>query len=192
MKIHRNQSAVYLQSYFQVAVFIVIELVIFPLGCGIMLDVCSVGLFPEANLRSRAVFFLQSPVTALFYHWVAGTMFMYAFSLMHYHLHLIFPVYIRYQFAILLAGCRGIMRPGAMWFIKDPQDQNFHPIRDILERPTLTQLRKLMVSAVMYSFVVAFGVGSITGLLFAGFHSMLPLRWKTRWVFSRRPCICIP
>jgi E3 ubiquitin-protein ligase MARCH6 len=84
------------------------------------------------------------------------------------------------------------MRPGAMWFIKDPQDQNFHPIRDILERPTLTQLRKLMVSAVMYSFVVAFGVGSITGLLFAGFKSILPLRWKTRWVFSCPPYICIP
>jgi E3 ubiquitin-protein ligase MARCH6 len=89
-------------------------------------------------------------------------------------------VFIRYQFAILLAACRGIMRPGAMWFIKDPQDQNFHPIRDILERPTLTQLRKLVVSAVMYSFVVAFGVGSVAGLLFAGFNSILPLRWKTR------------
>lgn len=61
----------------QVAVFIIIELVMFPLGCGIMLDICSVWLFPEANLQSRAVFFVQSPVTAMFYHWVAGTMFMY-------------------------------------------------------------------------------------------------------------------
>jgi E3 ubiquitin-protein ligase MARCH6 len=93
---------------------------------------------------------------------------------------------IRYQFAILLAACRGIMRPGAMWFIKDPQDQNFHPIRDILERPTLTQLRKLIVSALMYSIVVALGVGSVAGLLFAGFNTILPLRWKTRWVSIRR------
>lgn len=86
----------------------------------------------------------------------------------------------RYQFAILLAGCRGIMRVGAMWFIKDPQDQNFHPIREILDRPTFTQLRKLFVSAMMYSMVVALGVGSIASLLFLGFHSILPLRWKTR------------
>lgn len=76
------------------------------------------------------------------------------------------------------------MRPGAMWFIKDPQDQNFHPIRDILDRPTLTQLRKLLVSAVMYSIVVAVGVGSVAGLLFIGFKSILPLRWKTRYVFT--------
>jgi E3 ubiquitin-protein ligase DOA10 len=69
-----------------------------------------------------------------------------------------------------------------MWFIKDPQDQNFHPIRDILERPTLTQLRKLLVSALMYSIVVAVGVGSVAGLLFAAFNSILPLRWKTRLV----------
>ena len=56
----------------------------------------------------------------------------------------------RYQFAILLAGARTIMRPGAMWFIKDPSDANFHPIRDILERPALLQLRKLLFSAIMY------------------------------------------
>jgi E3 ubiquitin-protein ligase MARCH6 len=74
-----------------------------------------------------------------------------------------------------------------MWFIKDPQDQNFHPIRDILERPTLTQLRKLLISAVMYSIVVALGVGSVAGLLFAGSNSILPLRWKTRWVLVRHP-----
>lgn len=74
------------------------------------------------------------------------------------------------------------MRPGAMWFIKDPQDQNFHPIRDILERPTLTQLRKLLVSALMYAIVVALGVGSVASLLFLGFSSILPLRWKTRLV----------
>jgi E3 ubiquitin-protein ligase MARCH6 len=72
------------------------------------------------------------------------------------------------------------MRAGAMWFIKDPQDQNFHPIRDILERPTLTQLRKLLISAIMYSIVVALGVGSVASLLCAGFNSILPLRWKTR------------
>ena len=27
-------------------------------------------------MQSRATFFLQAPLTAMFYHWVAGTMFM--------------------------------------------------------------------------------------------------------------------
>jgi E3 ubiquitin-protein ligase MARCH6 len=50
--------------------------VTFPLGCGIVLDVCTVCLFPEASFVSRIAFFKQAPLTAMFYHWVAGTMFM--------------------------------------------------------------------------------------------------------------------
>ncbi|KAF5383819.1 hypothetical protein D9615_003736 [Tricholomella constricta] len=135
----------------KVASFIFIELVTFPLSCGIVLDLCTVWLFPEANLTSRAAFFVQAPLTATFYHWVAGTMFMYAF-------------------AVLLSGCRAVMRAGAMWFIKDPQDQNSHPIRDILDRPTLTQLRKICVS-----------------LLLLGNKSIMPFRWKNRAPLSNVP-----
>lgn len=76
------------------------------------------------------------------------------------------------------------MRPGAMWFIKDPQDQNSHPIRDILDRPTLLQLRKILVSAVMYALVVACVVGSVAGLLLLGSKSIMPFRWKNRLVLS--------
>ena len=78
------------------------------------------------------------------------------------------------------------MRPGAMWFIKDPQDQNSHPIRDILDRPTLIQLRKIFVSGIMYSFVVACVVGSISGLLVLGNKSIMPIRWKIRFVVHLR------
>ncbi|KAF8166549.1 hypothetical protein K438DRAFT_1856932 [Mycena galopus ATCC 62051] len=152
----------------KVATFIFIELITFPLGCGIVLDICTVCLFPEASLISRVAFFKQAPLTAMFYHWVAGTMFM-------------------YSFAVLLAGCRTLLRKGAMWFIKDPQAQDSHPIRDILDRPTLTQLRKICVSGVMYSFVVACVVGSVAGLLFVGSKSILPFRWKNREPLSNVP-----
>ncbi len=60
----------------QVAAFIFIELVTFPFGCGIVLDLSTIWLFPEANLQSRLGFFAQAPLTAVFYHWVAGTLFM--------------------------------------------------------------------------------------------------------------------
>lgn len=72
------------------------------------------------------------------------------------------------------------MRSGAMWFVKDPQDQNAHPIRDILDRPTFTQLRKICVSGIMYSVVVACVVGSVAGLLLLGSKSIMPFRWKNR------------
>ncbi|KAG6845026.1 hypothetical protein H0H87_001547, partial [Tephrocybe sp. NHM501043] len=137
----------------KVAGFIFIELISFPLSCGVVLDLCTVWLFPEANFTSRVVFFTQAPLTAIFYHWVAGTMFMYAF-------------------AMILSGCRSVMRPGAMWFIKDPQDVNSHPIREILDRSTITQLRKIFISGLMYSCVVACAVGSVAGLLTLGSKSV--------------------
>lgn len=61
----------------KVAAFIVVELAVFPLGCGVMLDVCTVWLFPQGSFRSRAAFLMYAPLTAVFYHWVLGTMFMY-------------------------------------------------------------------------------------------------------------------
>lgn len=81
------------------------------------------------------------------------------------------------------------MRPGSMWFIKDPQDQNFHPIRDILERPTLVQIRKLLLSGAMYSVVIAAGVGTVTGMLQLFSKTVLPLRWKIRYAYQ--PFVCL-
>ena len=71
-----------------------------------------------------------------------------------------------------------------MWFIKDPQDQNFHPIRDILERPTFVQIRKLILSAMMYGLVVASGVATVSGILRIFSRTIMPFRWKIRCVIS--------
>ncbi|KAJ3931188.1 MAG: hypothetical protein NXY57DRAFT_1081369, partial [Lentinula lateritia] len=152
----------------KVASFIFIELVTFPLGCGVVLDICTLWFFPGASYVSRMEFSYQAPLTAIFYHWVVGTMFM-------------------YSFAVLLSGCRSIMRPGGMWFIKDPQDQNAHPIRDILERAALVQLRKICISGIMYTFVVVCTVFSVAALLFLGQKILLPIRWKTREPLSNIP-----
>ncbi|KAF9077991.1 hypothetical protein BDP27DRAFT_1310544 [Rhodocollybia butyracea] len=152
----------------KVASFIFIELFTFPLGCGVVLDICTLWLFPGASYASRMEFLSQAPLTTVFYHWVAGTMFM-------------------YSFAVLLSGCRSVMRPGAMWFIKDPQDQNLHPIRDILDRPALVQLRKIAISGVMYATVVVCTVCSVAALLVLGRHIVLPFRWKTREPLSNVP-----
>ncbi|KAF9642891.1 hypothetical protein BDM02DRAFT_3132794 [Thelephora ganbajun] len=82
-----------------------------------MLGLCTIRFLPEVSLKARLAFMQYAPLMAAFYHWVFGTMFIYIF-------------------ATLLGNCHQIMRSGAMWFIKDPQNQNMHPIRDILERPT--------------------------------------------------------
>jgi E3 ubiquitin-protein ligase MARCH6 len=73
-----------------------------------------------------------------------------------------------------------------MWFIKDPQDQNIHPIRDILDRPSITQLRKICVSGIMYSVVVVLSVASI-GFLLLATKLILPFRWKNKEPLSHVP-----
>ena len=85
------------------------------------------------------------------------------------------------MFGILLGGCRQIMRSGAMWFIKDPQNQNVHPIRDILERPTFTHLYKPFQSAIVYTLVVVCGVGNVSVVVQMFAPSLLPFRWKLRY-----------
>ena len=60
----------------KVAAFIIVELLAFPLGCGFMLDICTVWLFPHSTFRSRASLLVYAPLTAVFNHWVLGTMFM--------------------------------------------------------------------------------------------------------------------
>ncbi|GJJ11157.1 hypothetical protein Clacol_005388 [Clathrus columnatus] len=169
---------------FKVALFIIVELVMFPFGCGVMLDLSTLPLFPDTTVEIRLAFASRAPVTAAFYHWLIGNKLVShkRSLLMH------FPgTMFMYQFAILLATCREVLRPGCMWFIKDPQDPTFHPIRDILDRPTLAQLRKLSLSAVMYAVVVTVGVGGVIRFLNFFVPSILPLRWKMREPLSEIP-----
>ena len=78
VKVYSLSRVVYMEvNYHQVAAFIIIELIIFPLGCGINLNSCTIWFFPEANFRARLVFVRYAPLTATFYHWVIGTMFMF-------------------------------------------------------------------------------------------------------------------
>ena len=48
-----------------------------------------------------------------------------------------------YAFSALLSHIRTIVRPGTIFFIRDPTDASFSPVKDILERSTLSQLRKV-------------------------------------------------
>ncbi|KAH7335166.1 hypothetical protein B0J17DRAFT_668903 [Rhizoctonia solani] len=154
----------------KVALFIGLELLVFPTGCGVVLDIATLPLFESATLAGRIAFYDFAPLTAFFCHWLVGTIFM-------------------YQFALTLGACRAVMRPGAMWFIKDPQDASFSPIRDILDKRVLTQLRKLTVSAVMYTVVIVVAVGSVVYTIRYApiFSGILPLRGNMRVPLSEIP-----
>ncbi|KAL2150517.1 hypothetical protein VTH82DRAFT_7080 [Thermothelomyces myriococcoides] len=126
----------------KVILIISIEMLVFPLYCGLLLDIALLPLFEHATLKSRLLFTLNYPITSIFVHWFIGTGYM-------------------FHFALFVSMCRKIMRKGVLYFIRDPDDPEFHPVRDVLERNVTTQLRKILFSAFVYGALVIVCLGGV-------------------------------
>ncbi|KAJ3316508.1 hypothetical protein HDU76_001746, partial [Blyttiomyces sp. JEL0837] len=164
---HISYAAIGLKFTF----FITIELGMFPTFCGVLIDLCTLPVFgPSATIASRWAFYKAFPWTSWFFHWLAGTTFM-------------------FQFAIYISTVRKIVRPGVVWFIRDPDDPDFHPMQDIVEKPILVQLRKLTFGVLTYAIMVVGTVGGVVLLIKAievviG-HKTGPAKfWPIKWEFS--------
>ena len=79
----------------KVILIIGIEMIVFPLYCGLLLDVALLPLFENATTTSRINFTSSSPLTSLFVHWFIGTCYM-------------------FHFALFVSMCRKIMRNGVL------------------------------------------------------------------------------
>ncbi|KAF4632071.1 hypothetical protein G7Y89_g6059 [Cudoniella acicularis] len=162
----------------KVILIISIEMLVFPLYCGLLLDAALLPLFDSATIMSRILFTIESPLTSMFVHWFVGTCYM-------------------FHFALFVSMCRKIMRKGVLCkfiseslscfdnvltildFIRDPDDPTFHPVRDVLERNVATQLRKILFSALVYGALVVICLGGVVwGLAFA-FKNVLPIHWSS-------------
>ncbi|WFD33546.1 RING-type E3 ubiquitin transferase [Malassezia cuniculi] len=142
----------------KVLFFSVLDLIIFPLVCGTLLDWCLLPLFPAASLSRRLGEAIATPLSFLFLRWISGTVYMFHTS----------------QF---ISAIRNILRPGVMHWIRDPTDQDFHPIRDILTHSSTKQLLQISESFVIYSFSLVSLFGIHLRVLQWAFPSLFPLRW---------------
>lgn len=64
-----------------------------------------------------------------------------------------------YQFAMYVGAVRDLIRPGVLWFVKDPNDPEFQAMREILRRPVRSQIRKIFVGVVIYGFLFLSVIG---------------------------------
>ncbi|KAF3769685.1 hypothetical protein M406DRAFT_96511 [Cryphonectria parasitica EP155] len=144
----------------KVILIIGIEMLIFPLYCGLLLDVALLPLFEDTTIMSRAMFTVNYPLTSIFVHWFVGTGYM-------------------FHFALFVSMCRKIMRKGVLYFIRDPDDAEFHPVRDVLERNVTTQLRKILFSAFVYGALVIVCLGGVVWALSYGFQNVLPIYYSS-------------
>jgi E3 ubiquitin-protein ligase MARCH6 len=79
----------------KVILIISIEMLVFPLYCGLLLDIALLPLFENASLVSRVLFTIETPLTSIFVHWFVGTCYM-------------------FHFALFVSMCRKIMRSGVL------------------------------------------------------------------------------
>ncbi|KAL3417465.1 E3 ubiquitin-protein ligase march6 [Phlyctema vagabunda] len=144
----------------KVILIISIEMLAFPLYCGLLLDLALLPLFENATVMSRILFTIRSPLTSIFVHWFVGTCYM-------------------FHFALFVSMCRKIMRKGVLYFIRDPDDPTFHPVRDVLERNVATQLRKILFSALVYGALVVVCLGGVVWGIYFAFDGVLPIHWSS-------------
>ena len=143
----------------KVILIISIEMILFPLFCGLLLDIALLPLFGNVTFMSRLDFSLAAPYTSLFIHWFIGTCYM-------------------FHFALFVSMCRKLMRTGVLYFIRDPDDPTFHPVRDVLERNLFTQLRKIIFSAVVYGALVMICLGGVVWGIYYAFDGVFPIHWS--------------
>jgi len=131
----------------KVIFFIFIELAIFPMFCGVLIVFCTLPILgPDSTIASHYEFFINNIWISQFLYWLAGTTFM-------------------FQLALYVGTIKEILRPGALWFVSDPNDPQFQPIKEIIEKPVLYQLRKLFNSALMYLALIFGSIGGTVVLL---------------------------
>ncbi|KAL4941109.1 hypothetical protein BDV06DRAFT_195222, partial [Aspergillus oleicola] len=145
----------------KVILIIGIEMIVFPLYCGALLDIALLPLFENATIFSRLDFTSTYTLTSLFVHWFIGTCYM-------------------FHFALFVSMCRKTMRSGVLYFIRDPDDPTFHPVRDVLERNITTQLRKIAFSALVYGALVIVCLGGVVWGIHYSFDGVLPANWSSK------------
>lgn len=79
----------------KVIMIISIEMLVFPLYCGLLLDGALLPLFEDTTFKSRLLFTYNYPLTSVFVHWFVGTGYM-------------------FHFALFVSMCRKIMRQGVL------------------------------------------------------------------------------
>lgn len=60
----------------KVILFTIIEVVCFPFGCGLLLDLCTIPLWEDTTMATRWLHFSRAPFSTGFTVWVAGTLWM--------------------------------------------------------------------------------------------------------------------
>ncbi|KDP25006.1 hypothetical protein JCGZ_23989 [Jatropha curcas] len=168
----------HLMTMIKVAFLLVIELGVFPLMCGWWLDVCTIRMFGK-SMAQRVQFFSVSPLASSLVHWVVGIVYM-------------------LQISIFVSLLRGVLRPGVLYFLRDPADPNYNPFRDLIDDPVHKHARRVLLSVAVYGSLIVMLVFLPVKLAMRMAPFIFPLDISVSDPFTEIPAdmllfqICIP
>lgn len=168
----------YMMTMFKVAFLLLVELGVFPLLCGWWLDICTLSMF-GGTMANRLAFFWASPLTSSLLHWLVGIVYM---------LHI----------SIFVSLLREVLRPGVLYFLRDPADPNYNPFHDLVEDPIHKHARRVLLSVVVYGSLIVMLIFLPVKLALSIAPSSFPLDIRISDPFTEIPAdmllfhICIP
>jgi E3 ubiquitin-protein ligase DOA10 len=153
--------------FLKVSLFIWIEVIFFPIGCGLLLDLVALCMFYQISgeghliaIHKRMLFLKENVTSSIFIHWIVGTTCIFILTSM-------------------VSFCRDNVRPGVFWFMRDPNDDP-NPLKELVERSVTSQLQKTLASSLLYGFVIEFGIGGLIVIIGTLFEDIFPLKWSYR------------
>lgn len=115
----------------KVILIIGIEMLVFPLYCGLLLDIGLLPLFENTTIMSRVMFTVNYPLTSIFVHWFVGTGYM-------------------FHFALFVSMCRKIMRKGVLCKFRPPTLMSHFTDRYLRYEPQTSSAILMTPNSILY------------------------------------------
>ena len=138
----------------KVALLAIIEIALFPLICGVWLDVCTLKAF-NSTIQSRHEGYKKTPSISIFVHWFIGIVFM-------------------FYFALFLKLLREVLRPGILWFMRNLNDPNFSPLNEMIHLSMFQHFRQFLLTIVIFGFTIVTVAWLPVQLLLLFFPNIFP------------------
>ena len=126
---HRNfiPAISFVGTFIKLISLMFIEMFLLPLVCGFMVDYACLSIFSGLTFLERLQSVRIIPISSLTIHWAIGAGFMISFS-------------------SLVSFFRSFLRPGLLFFLRNPQDPENHPIKEMVERGFIDQVYRIGIS----------------------------------------------
>ena len=118
----------------KVGLLVLVEIGIFPLLCGVWLDICTLKVF-NCTSSDRVKTYLLSPGITIFLHWVIGMIFV-------------------FYFANFLMLAKEVLRPTALWFLRNLNDPEFNPINEMIHLSIYKYCRRFLLSTTIFGSTI--------------------------------------